>query len=56
MGVLLDLALKDQTNPLVGGKAHVELPVSTIWRLLEGEHPMMKTMVFALGTRMILRL
>ena len=50
MGVLLDLALKDQTNPLVGGKAHVELPISAIWGLLEGENLMMKTMVVALGT------
>merc|ERR1719318_928218 len=48
MGVLLDLALKDQTNPLVGGKAHVELPVSAIWGFLEGENPMMKTLVIAL--------
>merc|ERR1711928_226619 len=47
MGVLLDLALKDQ---LAGGQAHVELPISAVWGLLEGENPMMKTMVTALGT------
>merc|ERR1712168_1045707 len=35
MGVHLDLALKDQVNPLVGGKAHVELPISAVWKLLE---------------------
>merc|ERR1712168_1563033 len=35
MGVQLDLALKDQVNPLVGGKAHVELPISAVWKLLE---------------------
>ena len=50
MGVLVDLALKDQTNPLIGGKAHVELPISAIWGLLEGENQMMKTLVIALGT------
>ena len=44
------MALKDQTNPLIGGKAHVELPISAIWGLLEGENLMMKTMVVALGT------
>eukprot|EP00091_Calanus_sinicus_P000810 TRINITY_DN10751_c0_g1_i1.p1 TRINITY_DN10751_c0_g1~~TRINITY_DN10751_c0_g1_i1.p1 ORF type:complete len:155 (-),score=36.29 TRINITY_DN10751_c0_g1_i1:44-508(-) len=46
MGVLLDLALKDQ---MVGGKAHVELPISSAWGLLDEENPMMKTMVDALG-------
>merc|ERR1712002_1444486 len=35
MGVHLDLALKDQVNLLVGGKAHVELPISAVWKLLE---------------------
>ena len=48
MGVNLDLQLKDQTNPLVGGKAHVELPISTIWKLIEGENQLMKTLVIAL--------
>jgi hypothetical protein len=48
MGVHLDLALKDQTNPLVGGKAHVELPISAIWKLIEGENQLMKTLVIAL--------
>ena len=44
MGVHLDLALKDQTNPLVGGKAHLELPISEIWKLIEGENQLMKTL------------
>ena len=35
MGVHLDLALKDQTNPLSGGKAHVEFPVSILEEMLE---------------------
>eukprot|EP00091_Calanus_sinicus_P021143 TRINITY_DN6106_c0_g1_i1.p1 TRINITY_DN6106_c0_g1~~TRINITY_DN6106_c0_g1_i1.p1 ORF type:complete len:126 (-),score=31.12 TRINITY_DN6106_c0_g1_i1:85-411(-) len=48
MGVHLDLALKDQTNPLVGGKAHVELPISSLWKLIEGENQLMKTLVIAL--------
>ena len=42
------MALKDQTNPLVGGKAHVELPISEIWKLIEGENQLIKTLVFAL--------
>merc|ERR1712002_312511 len=33
-GVIMDLAMKD-LNPLVGGKAHVELPISAIWKILE---------------------
>jgi hypothetical protein len=49
MGVHLDLALKDQTNPLVGGKAHVELPISEIWKLIEVENQLMKTLVIAIG-------
>jgi hypothetical protein len=44
MGVHLDLALKEQTNPLVGGKAHLELPISEIWKLIEGENQLMKTL------------
>merc|ERR1712042_342138 len=34
MGVRLDLAMKD-LNPLVGGKAHIELPISTVWNQLQ---------------------
>merc|ERR1719290_294371 len=34
MGVRLDLAMKD-LNPLVGGKAHIELPISNVWNQLQ---------------------
>merc|ERR1712042_200884 len=34
MGVRLDLTMKD-LNPLVGGKAHIELPISTVWNQLQ---------------------
>merc|ERR1711970_696557 len=33
-GVRMDLEMKD-VNPLVGGKAHVELPISSVWKMLE---------------------
>merc|ERR1711970_509335 len=33
-GVIMDLEMKD-VNPLVGGKAHVELPISSVWKMLE---------------------
>merc|ERR1719500_1700226 len=48
MGVRLDLALKDQVNPLVGGKAHVELPISAVWKLLEVDQPLLKPLIVAL--------
>ena len=44
----MDLALKDQTSLLAGGKAHVELPISTVWKLLEGENQLLKPLVVAL--------
>merc|ERR1712142_1287275 len=47
MGVRLDLAMKD-VNPLVGGKAHIELPVSAVWKLLEVEAPYLKPLLIAL--------
>ena len=34
MGLHLDLALKDQAKPFMGGKAHVELPVFKLGELL----------------------
>merc|ERR1711970_288547 len=46
-GVRMDLAMKD-LNPLVGGKAHVELPISSIWKLLEVEAPFLKPIIIAL--------
>jgi len=48
MGVHLDLALKDQVNPLVGGKAHVELPIAVVWKLLEVDQPLLKPLIVAL--------
>jgi len=35
MGVSVDLTLKDKTNPLIGGKVHLELPVGEVWTTLE---------------------
>merc|ERR1712142_939780 len=35
MGVSVDLTLKDKTNPLIGGKVHIELPVGEVWTTLE---------------------
>merc|ERR1711909_5436 len=46
-GVIMDLAMKD-VNPLVGGKAHVELPLSPVWKLLDGEAPFLKPIIIAL--------
>merc|ERR1712025_431700 len=48
MGVHLDLVLKDEVNPLVGGKAHVELPVSTVWKFLEVDQPLLRPIIIAL--------
>merc|ERR1711887_341725 len=46
-GVLMDLEMKD-LNPLIGGKAHVELPISSVWKMLEVDaqllKPIMKTL------------
>merc|ERR1712042_96476 len=46
MGVRLDVAMKD-INPLVGGKAHVELPISAVWKLLEDEARLVEPIVTA---------
>merc|ERR1712168_1592712 len=54
MGVNLDLALKDQVNPLIGGKAHVELPISTVWKLLEVDQPLLKPLIVALEDQQLL--
>merc|ERR1711887_244928 len=43
-GVRMDLAMKD-LNPLVGGKAHVELPISDIWRMLEVDAQLLKPII-----------
>merc|ERR1711887_29903 len=44
MGVIIDLEMKD-LNPLVGGKAHVELPISDIWRMLELDAQLLKPII-----------
>merc|ERR1712179_791119 len=46
-GVIIDLEMKD-LNPLVGGKAHVELPISDIWRMLELDAQLLKPIISSL--------
>merc|ERR1712042_16339 len=48
MGIHVDLVLKDEVNPLEGGKAHVELPVSAVWKLLEVDQLLLKPIIIAL--------
>merc|ERR1711970_962119 len=43
-GVRLDLKMKD-LNPLVGGKAHVELPFSDVWKMLEADAQLLKPII-----------
>merc|ERR1719209_1886480 len=43
-GVHMDLEMKD-LNPLVGGKAHVELPISPLWKMLEVDVQLMKPII-----------
>merc|ERR1711887_474499 len=43
-GVIMDLAMKD-LNPLVGGKAHVELPLSPVWKMLEVDAQLLKPVI-----------
>merc|ERR1711887_307674 len=43
-GVLMDLAMKD-LNPLIGGKAHVELPISSVWKMLEVDAQLLKPII-----------
>merc|ERR1711970_1223405 len=47
-GVHMDLVLKDEVNPLVGGKAHVELPISPVWKMLEVDAQLLKPIIIAL--------
>merc|ERR1711970_990409 len=47
MGVIVDLEMKD-LNPLVGGKAHVELPISDIWRMLDLDAQLLKPIISSL--------
>merc|ERR1711970_1026214 len=44
----MDLVLKDEVNPLVGGKAHVELPISSIWKMLEVDAHLLKPIISSL--------
>merc|ERR1711970_703060 len=46
-GVIIDLEMKD-LNPLVGGKAHVELPISDIWRMLELDAQLLRPIISSL--------
>merc|ERR1711970_228208 len=43
-GVIMDLEMKD-VNPLVGGKAHVELPISSVWKMLEVDAHLLKPII-----------
>merc|ERR1711887_529365 len=43
-GVRMDLAMKD-VNPLVGGKVHVELPISSVWKMLEVDAQLLKPII-----------
>merc|ERR1719431_246544 len=43
-GVIMDLAMKD-INPLVGGKAHVELPISSVWKMLEVDAQLLEPII-----------
>merc|ERR1711970_48562 len=44
MGVIVDLEMKD-VNPLVGGKVHVELPISSVWKMLEVDAQLLKPII-----------
>merc|ERR1711970_1348632 len=46
-GMRMDLAMKD-LNPLVGGKAHVELPLSPVWKMLELDAQLLKPIISSL--------
>merc|ERR1711887_130413 len=46
-GVRMDLEMKD-INPLVGGKAHVELPISSVWKMLEADAELLKPIISTL--------
>merc|ERR1711887_261522 len=43
-GVRMDLEMKD-INPLVGGKVHLELPISDIWKMLEVDAQLLKPII-----------
>ena len=40
----MDLEMKD-VNPLVGGKVHVELPISSVWKMLEVDAQLLKPVI-----------
>merc|ERR1711887_103334 len=46
-GVRMDLEMKD-LNPLVSGKAHVELPISSVWKMLDVDAQLLKPIIITL--------
>merc|ERR1719193_1640012 len=46
-GVRMDLEIKD-LNPLAGGKAHIELPISSVWNMLEVDAQLLKPIITTL--------
>merc|ERR1711942_496877 len=43
-GVRMDLEMKD-LNPFLGGKAHVELPISPIWKMLQVDAQLLRPLI-----------
>merc|ERR1712025_1481041 len=43
-GVRMDLEMKD-LNPFLGGKAHVELPISSIWKMLQVDAQLLRPLI-----------
>merc|ERR1712002_340836 len=43
-GVRMDLEMKD-LNPFVGGKAHVELPISSVWKMLQVDAQLLRPLI-----------
>merc|ERR1712002_218202 len=44
MGVRMDLEMKD-LNPFLGGKAHLELPISSLWKMLEDDAKLLRPLI-----------
>ena len=40
----MDLEMKD-LNPFLGGKAHVELPISSIWKMLQVDAQLLRPLI-----------
>merc|ERR1712002_849236 len=43
-GVRMDLEMKD-LNPFIGGKAHVELPISSVWKMLQVDAQLLRPLI-----------